>query len=227
MHQSYSKIFYAWQRVGSWRSARAILPIVFNAVKPQSVVDVGCGVGTWLDVARKLGAADTLGFEGSWVKALPARYQGLSIEAADLEQPLHYGRTFDLAMSMEVAEHLSPARADSFVADLVALAPHVLFSAAVPGQGGNNHVNEQWQSFWADRFAAHGYGPRDIVRPAVRSNRGVAYWYRQNTVLYSRGYPVERSPEFDSVHPEHTAWYRQMHRRLTVGLRPGTLLRPS
>ena len=227
MHQSYSKIFYAWQRAGSWHSARRILPIVFNAVQPRSVVDVGCGVGTWLDVARSLGAHDALGYEGAWVKALPAAYHGLAIEAADLEHPLRSGRSFDLAMSMEVAEHLSPARADSFVADLVALAPHVLFSAAVPGQGGNNHVNEQWQSFWADRFAAHGYGPRDIVRGAVRHDRSIAYWYRQNTVLYSRGYPLERPADFDHIHPEHTAWYRLIHRRLTESLRPGTLLRPS
>ena len=112
-------------------------------------------------------------------------------------------------------------------ADLVALAPHVLFSAAVPGQGGNNHINEQWQSYWADRFAAHGYGPRDIVRPAVRDDRSVAYWYRQNAVLYSKGFPTERAVNFDWVHAEHTAWYRLIHRRMFGGLPAGTILRPS
>jgi SAM-dependent methyltransferase len=226
MQQSYSKVFYAWQRIGSHNSARRILPIVFDAVQPKSVVDVGCGVGTWLDVARSLGAS-TIGYEGAWVKELPPTYAGIDIEAADLERPLRPGSTFDLAISMEVAEHLSPARADSFVGDLVALAPHVLFSAAVPGQGGNNHINEQWQSYWADRFAAHGYGPRDIVRPKVLHDGGVAYWYRQNAVLYSRDYPLARESGFDFVHPEHTAWYRLVHRRLTSGMQPGTVLRPS
>ena len=224
--QSYSKVFYAWQRVGSHNSARRILPIVFDAVHPKTVVDVGCGVGTWLDVARSLGASTT-GFEGEWVKSLPPTYPGLDIRAADLEQSLRLDQRFDLAISMEVAEHLSPARADSFVADLVALAPNVLFSAAVPGQGGNNHINEQWQSYWAERFATHGYGPRDIVRPKVRDDRGVAYWYRQNAVLYSAGFPTGLSDGYDFVHPEHTAWYRLIHRRLTGGLRPGTIFRPS
>lgn len=224
--QSYSKVFYAWQRAGSHSAARRILPIVFDAVRPKTVVDVGCGVGTWLDVARSLGAATT-GYEGAWVRDLPPTYPGLDIYAADLEQPLAADRRYDLAISMEVAEHLSPARADSFVADLVRLAPNVLFSAAVPGQGGNNHVNEQWQSYWAERFAAHGYGPRDIVRPLVRNDRRVAYWYRQNAVLYSAGHPTERAAGYDFVHPEHTAWYRLIHRRLTSGLRPGTLFRPS
>ncbi len=226
MQQAYSKVFYDWQRVGSHNSAERILPIVFEAVQPKSVVDVGCGVGSWLDVARSLDAS-TVGYEGEWVKSLSPTYPGLDIRAADLEQRLQPGETFDLAISMEVAEHLTPGRADSFVADLVALAPNVLFSAAVPGQGGNNHLNEQWQSYWADRFAAHGYGPRDIVRPAVRDDRGVAYWYRQNAVLYSKGFVTKRAPGFDQVHPEHTAWYRLIHRWLTSGLKPGTLFRPS
>jgi hypothetical protein len=226
MQQSYSKVFYAWQRIGSHNSAKAILPIVFDAVHPNSVVDVGCGVGTWLDVARNLGAK-TVGYEGEWVKSLPPAYPGLDIRAVDLEQPLRPAETYDLAISMEVAEHLTPERADSFVADLVALAPHVLFSAAVPGQGGNNHINEQWQSFWAERFAAHGYGPRDIVRPKVWKDRRVSYWYAQNAILYSKGFATHRAPGFDQVHPEHTAWYRLIHRWLTSGLQPGTLFRPS
>ena len=226
MQQSYSKVFYDWQRTGSHKSAEKILPIVFDAVHPNSVVDVGCGVGPWLDVARNLGAT-VVGYEGGWVKSLEPAYPGLEIRTADLEQPLKVDQTFDLAMTVEVAEHLSPERADSFVADLVALAPHVLFSAAVPGQGGNNHINEQWQSYWADRFAAHGYGPRDVVRPKVWNDRGVAYWYRQNVVLYSKGFVTKRQPGFDQVHPEHTAWYRLIHRWLTSGLKPGTIFRPS
>jgi len=226
MQQSYSKVFYDWQRTGSHRSAEKILPIVFDAVAPKTVVDVGCGVGPWLDVARNLGAS-VVGFEGEWATSLGPAYPGLEIRVADLEQPLKVDQTFDLAMTVEVAEHLSPERADSFVADLVKLAPHVLFSAAVPGQGGNNHVNEQWQSYWADRFAAHGYGPRDIVRPKVWNDRRVAYWYRQNVILYSKGFVTERAPGFDQVHPEHTAWYRLIHRWLTSGLKPGTIFRPS
>lgn len=224
---SYSKVFYAWQRAGSRRSARAALPIVFDAVKPRSVIDVGCGVGTWLAVARELGINRTLGLEGAWVSALPPTYPGLKIETADLEQPIRLDETFDLAVCMEVAEHLTPARASSFVADLCALAPNVLFSAAVPGQGGNNHINEQWQSYWADLFAAHGYGPRDIVRPALWNRNSVEYWYRQNAILYCKGAALIRAAGFDGMHPEHSTPLRSLHRRLVSGLKPGSLLRPS
>lgn len=212
MTSPYSKLFYAWQRMGSHNSAKRILPIVFDAVKPKSVVDVGCGVGTWLDVAHSLGAEAT-GYDGAWVKALEPVYPHIPIHETDLELPLVTGRTFDLAISMEVAEHLTWRRADGFVADLVALAPHVLFSAAVPGQGGTNHLNEQWQSFWAERFAEHGYGPRDIIRPAVKDDGAVAYWYRQNAILYSQDAPVLDYGEglaLDYVHPEHTGWRRPL-----------------
>jgi SAM-dependent methyltransferase len=224
---SYSKAFYAWQRAGSRRSARAALPIVFDAIRPDAVIDVGCGVGTWLSVARELGARRTTGIEGEWVNALAPTYPGLEIRTADLEQPIRLVDTFDLAICVEVAEHLTPGRAESFVADLCTLAPNVLFSAAVPGQGGNNHLNEQWQSFWADLFAAHDYGPRDIVRPALWGLGAVEYWYRQNAILYSKGAPLARAVGFDGMHPEHSRPLRNLHRRLVRGLRAGSLLRPS
>jgi hypothetical protein len=87
-------------------------------------------------------------------------------------------------LSLEVAEHLPPERAQSFVADLVALAPAVLFGAAIPGQGGVNHLNEQWQSYWAAHFASHGYASFDVVRPAIWNDAAIPAWYRQNAVLY-------------------------------------------
>jgi hypothetical protein len=93
-----------------------------------------------------------------------------------------------LAISLEVAEHLPENAADDFVASLVRLAPIVLFSAAAPYQGGQNHVNEQWPGYWAERFAARNYLPVDCIRRRVWENPEVEWWYAQNTFLY-----VERS----------------------------------
>jgi SAM-dependent methyltransferase len=121
--------------------------------------------------------------------------------AGDLELPLELGRRFDLAISMEVAEHLSPASAERFVADLARLAPAVLFSAAIPYQGGEHHQNERWQSYWAALFARQGLYPHDVVRPAVWTDPEVEPWYAQNTLLYT-GDPGP-SVTLDLVHPRH------------------------
>ncbi|MEA2443119.1 MAG: hypothetical protein QOJ12_411, partial [Thermoleophilales bacterium] len=75
---------------------------------------------------------------------------------------------------------------EGFVASLAAHADAVLFSAAIPNQRGSQHVNEQWQSWWADRFATHGMVAVDCVRRKVWDDPNVAWWYAQNTLLYVR-----------------------------------------
>lgn len=201
----YSRLFYAVQRQGSRRSAQVILPIVFEVARPRSVIDVGCGVGTWLSVARGLGATRTVGLEGHWIVGLPLDHPELEIRSTDLEGSLPDDERYDLAMSMEVAEHLTPKRAESFVEELCRLSDRVLFSAAIPWQGGTRHLNERPQSYWAGIFDRHGYGARDIVRPAVWRDGKVSYWYRQNAFLYERGAAAEMAFAADRLHPMHFA----------------------
>ena len=113
--------------------------------------------------------------------------------AADLEQPLGdlvAGRRFDLAVSLEVAEHLAPERADGFVDDLAALSDRVLFSAAVPGQGGYGHRNEQPHVYWITRFEDRGFAMSTALRRQVAGNAAVASWYRANLMLFVRIAPV-------------------------------------
>jgi SAM-dependent methyltransferase len=166
-----------------------------RAVHPKSVVDVGCGSGGWLAEFLAAGVEEVLGVDGDYVPRANLEIPREKFRPVDLNHPLQLDRHFDLAMSLEVAEHLSPERAKSFVADLVALAPVVLFSAAVPGQGGQGHSNEQWQDYWIACFATHGYRPNDIVRPAVWNDEAVAPWYAQNTLLYT-------APDLPQLHHE-------------------------
>jgi len=128
--------------------------------------------------------------------------RGMSVKIATrdfrrtkLEEPIRIERRFDLAMSVEVAEHLPPERAAGFVADLCALAPVVLFSAAIPGQGGEHHVNEQWPSYWSRLFAARGYRASDVLRPAIWNDEQIAWWYRQNLVLFASADACARHPK--------------------------------
>ena len=175
--------FYADRRTHTAHAARRLLAALPAGLPRASVIDIGCGTGTWLAAALATGAQTAFGIEGDWVTPAMLDDPRIAFTPHDLERPFA-GPRVDLALSLEVAEHLSPARAPGFVADLIALAPAVLFSAAIPGQGGVGHANEQWQSWWADLFAAHGYAAHDIVRPAIWADEAVPAWYRQNAVLY-------------------------------------------
>lgn len=179
----YDAAFYDTIRDGTRRSAAAVVPLVDAAVRPRTVIDIGCGEGWWAATFADHGA-EVIGVDGAYVTGSPL---GDRFVAHDLTQPLpaHLGG-FDLAVSLEVAEHLPESRADSFVADLCALAPAVLFSAAIPGQGGTGHVNEQYPAYWVERFAANGMTASGALRWAIWDNPDVENWYKANTLVFAR-----------------------------------------
>ena len=182
---AYDDHFFDWVDSGARVSARALLPRVREAVDVASVVDVGCGRGTWLAVWSELGVTDIAGVDGPYVDrgklAIPAE----AFTTADLAGEWAIGRRFDLAQSLEVAEHLPESAARPLVGRLCGLADVVLFSAARPGQGGEMHVNEQEPEYWAELFAGHGFEMFDWLRPALARDRRIEPWYRYNSFLYA------------------------------------------
>ena len=107
------------------------------------------------------------------------------VQIQDLEKGFDLGRRFDLVISLEVAEHLSAAAAERFIASLTRHGPAVLFSAAIPFQGGHHHVNEQFLPYWAELFARHGFRPLDILRARLWNDSEILWWLRQNIVLFA------------------------------------------
>jgi len=190
----YNEVFFSQLEEGSLRSARETLPIVLECFPCQSVVDVGCGVGAWLRVCKELGVRDVLGLDGDYVNPSRLQIAPDEFQAADLADPAPIGRQFDLALSLEVAEHLPAASSDRFVDFLTAIAPVVLFSAAVPQQGGTSHVNEQWPEYWIRKFERRGFVTVDYVRGRIWTNRNVDWWYAQNMLLFVRSKELEANP---------------------------------
>ncbi len=182
MSASYSERFYGEMQDANLTSARAVAPLVMSLVGPSSIVDVGCGEGLWLKAFAEAGA-EVRGVDGAWVNVDRLAIPKDRFAVCDLEQPFELGSA-DLAMSLEVAEHLPDAVADSFIASLTSIAPVILFSAAIPLQGGSHHVNEQWPEYWEKKFRARGYVPVDAVRRHVWDDERVSFFYAQNILLY-------------------------------------------
>src|SRR5581483_3372462 len=186
MSEVYNLSFYQQHLAGSLTSARIMLPLLYRYAQPRSVVDVGCGLGPWLKAAMELGATDVLGIDGDYVDRAALLIAEENFRPADLRERIRTDRRFDLAISMEVAEHLPYERSETFIGDLVALSDVVLFSAALPYQGGTDHINERWLEFWAILFRRHGYVPCDFLRNECWGNPAVEFWYSQNAVVFCK-----------------------------------------
>ncbi|MGA9752032.1 MAG: class I SAM-dependent methyltransferase [Acidobacteriota bacterium] len=182
----YGVDFYSNQQAGSHRSAQRLVPWLCDLLRPKSVLDVGCGVGTWLRAFKETGIEDFLGLDGEYVRRDQLQIPAAQFLAQDLTLPFRLDRKFDLVVSLEVAEHLPPEAARGFVASLCAHAPFVLFSAAIPGQGGTHHVNEQWPGYWIDLFADCSFALHDCIRPMLWTDDEVEFWYAQNALLFRK-----------------------------------------
>ncbi|MEO6665275.1 MAG: methyltransferase domain-containing protein [Nitrospiria bacterium] len=183
----YKQAFYAERDASTRYTANTVLARVLDVFPEiESAVDIGCGVGTWLSVLKSRGVRHIQGVDGPWVDRRFLVIPDDSFATKDLAtDSLDLGRRYDLAISLEVAEHMPPARAETFVEGLTRLSDLILFSAAIPGQGGTGHVNEQWPEYWATRFAARGYVCADGLRFALWHDQQIPWWYRQNILLFA------------------------------------------
>src|SRR6476660_3644504 len=181
---AYGREFYEETVPGALRSARAIVPIVLAHLPVRSAVDIGCGHGAWLHALEECDVTDIIGYDGTYVDQSKLLMHPANFRVIDLHDAFEIDRTFELAISLEVAEHLPKRLAQQFIQRLVSAAPIVLFSAAIPGQIGHYHINVQWQDYWRSIFKTFGFHPVDLVRPHIWGHSDVEYWYQQNIILY-------------------------------------------
>jgi SAM-dependent methyltransferase len=212
----YTPEFFKTALGTSYASAQRIVPLVLAIVPARSVLDVGCGTGHFLRAFRETGVPEITGIDGDHVPRDQLVIEPDDFIPFDLSHGFDLKRRYDLVVSLEVAEHLPPSAAGTFVASLVRHASAVVFSAAIPLQGGTAHLNEQWQSYWAQLFAHHGYHAYDPFRRAIWRDGQVAWWYRQNILLFADAQARAAHPAFaqlapapdislDQVHPENYA----------------------
>lgn len=206
---SYNNRFYLNRNSRTRYAANTILSHLFEITGPVgSAIDVGCGVGTWLSVLQEKGIEDVFGVDGPWVDQHYLQIPKEKFLKQDLNNLKLPQRKFDLAISLEVAEHLSPEKASFFVEQLSYTSDIILFSAAVPFQGGNQHKNEQWPGYWCGLFKKFDFEVRDVIRPIIWDDKDIPVWYRQNSLLFVRpdkvriNLPEQVGQPLPLIHPE-------------------------
>ena len=213
----YDQEFYQNRDKRTRHAAQRILGLVNDLVHPSSVVDLGCGVGTWLSVFKEYGVDEILGIEGPWVDTSHLVINSDEFMSAEVDKPFKSDRTFDLAISLEVAEHITEENADNFMNNLVSLAPVILFSAAIPLQGGRNHVNEQWPSYWREKFRERGYVCADAVRNEVWEDDRIDVWYAQNCFIYVKEKDADKYPKLKEFIGRNSGMIDAVHPRMFEG----------
>ena len=198
------------------------------------MVDFGCGVGSWLREFELQGVEDVRGLDGPWVDEKNLQIDAARFNPCDLTQPVVLDWRFDLALCLEVAEHMSVDAADTLVDNVCRASDVVMFSAAIPGQGGTHHLNEQWPEYWCEKFARRDYEPHDCLRNRFWLDAAVSWWFRQNMMLFiKRDAAARHRPSFDNVSSQvvqplslvHPALYEQRLRELAstrAALSPST-----
>ncbi len=181
---AYSSVFYDYTDIGARRSAERVAALLVPVLGVNSIADFGCGRGTWLKEWSAAGVEDVIGVDGDYVVRSELNIPEDRFRAHDITRPLNLGLRFDLVQSLEVAEHLPAEASANFIDTLTAHGDRVLFSAAVPGQGGEFHINEQPLEYWRALFAERGYAPFDYLRPKLARDAQVQPWYRFNSILY-------------------------------------------
>lgn len=188
----YNTDFYDYIDDGSRTSARTVAPLLLAEMTIPSLLDVGAGHGAWAAEWLAAGVADVLAVDGDYIATDRLAIPATAFQSHDLSTPLDLRRKFNLVQSLEVAEHLPADKAAMFVETLTRHGDVVLFSAAVPHQGGEHHVNEQPPEYWRQLFKAQGYAAFDWLRPRLADQKQVKGWYRYNSFLYANAAGQQR-----------------------------------
>lgn len=186
-------------------SANNFIPILLKYINlPKSAIDVGCGTGTWLKIFKNFGVKDIKGINGNYIENSFLEIDINDLVYHDLNLPYIDEKKYDLAICLEVAEHLKSESSKIFVKTLCKLSDTILFSAALPFQGVQNHINEQPIKYWVELFNKNGFIVHDYFRSIIWENENIEWWYRQNMFLVIKNHESSISQDkiLEFYHPD-------------------------
>ena len=154
----YNDEFFAWHKKYTDGYSLSTGKKLFEHYKPKSVVDFGCGIGSYLSAAYDFGILKLRGFDiGSKFAKIYTDKRILEFIDfdRDITTPIYFDCGYcDMAICIEVAEHINPKGSDMLVENISSTAKMCVFTAAPPGQGGCGHVNEMPKEYWSNLFGA-------------------------------------------------------------------------
>lgn len=186
----YDRNFYSFKANFISSYSKAIAKVCYDKFHPQSVIDVGCGQGFLLHRFKKRNIR-IRGIEGSSYAIANSVIDSNYITKHDLRKPFSVGEKFDLCFCLEVAEHLPEAYATVLISTLTSLSNLIVFSAAAPGQGGTNHINEKPKRYWIGRFDKKSFGflkelTEELQQAFRREGDKIPAYLCNNVMVFSR-----------------------------------------
>jgi SAM-dependent methyltransferase len=184
----YNENFYKSVEVRAIETADRVIKILFESLPAiESVKDIGCGSGIWIKKfheAKKLKRA--IGFDLAEAlipnkKVLRSEIEFFPVDFENVEENI-FPKT-DLSIFLEVAEHLSEGTAKKIIKFICKTSDLVIFSAAIPGQGGYNHMNEHSMQYWVQLLEANKFIVFDLFRSELNKFKRLPFYYRNNIIL--------------------------------------------
>lgn len=196
------------QNIHSQGTPELLLPVMFDGLSVSSILDVGAGTGVWINAARKRKILDSVGIDGIVLTGNDLKCEPRLISQVNLVNRFELGRRFDVAICLEVAEHLPASSALGLIESIVKHSDLVFFSAAIPGQNGQHHINCQWPEYWQNLFNECGFECVDDIRPRIWT-MDVDPWYKQNMFRAFKSVNAGSELRIRSlIHPEMLKYIR-------------------
>ena len=204
----YDDLFYENHGNESYESALHYGEILSRYYQPSKIVDVGCGRGAWLKAFKQHGATTLVGIDGKWNNQSLMIDESISFQPYDLDQDIIVNDCYDLAICVEVAEHLEKSAGYNLIKLLTTVSPVIIFGAAFIRQGGQGHINEDEHSNWANLFDVFDFAVFDLFRQELWGKESVNWWYQQNTFLYvNRQHYLYTELKNNGIHPVSNTWF--------------------
>ncbi|OGS12357.1 MAG: hypothetical protein A2234_07800 [Elusimicrobia bacterium RIFOXYA2_FULL_58_8] len=169
-------------------SAKIITDAVFAQFKPRRLADLGCGCGVYSSLFAVKGT-EVLAIDGV---TPPAEHSyPVNLQVQDLTEPFEntWG-SFDMALCLEVAEHIPPVDLEVFLKNITAFSDTLLLSAAPPNQGGHHHVNEQPRRYWVRKLKefsfAYDRGATGLLCEKLKKHGLPNMWMGLHICVYRR-----------------------------------------